>query len=129
MGVIERALEIHYSTFPRAPCDGLSHPFGAIAHEPYRWRVSQDVWDELTALRPVYIPDGTRPMLEDRLVGEPIIIDDDLPPKSMVLEPSSAGEPEPQDCASCGHAWVAHTTVTNDGCQVEGCLCDTEVPG
>lgn len=94
--MIERSLEIHYSTFPRAPRDGLSHPFGAIAHEPYRWRVSQDVWDELTALRPVYIPDGTRPMLEDRLVGEPIIIDDDLPPKSMVLSRPRQGNPNPK---------------------------------
>jgi hypothetical protein len=30
------------------------------------------------------------------------------------------------ECPECGHDLDAHTTVTNDGCLVDGCLCDED---
>ena len=87
MGVIERAIEIHYATFPRAPRDGRAHPFGAVDHEPYQWRVSRDMWDELTSLWPEWRVPTPDPSATDRLLGERIVIDDALPPRSLVLQP------------------------------------------
>lgn len=72
------------ATFPRAPRDRLAHPFGFDQHDPYRWRVSQDVWDALMV--EVCRPETTwKP--DARLLGEPIEIDSSLPPNSMLLEP------------------------------------------
>ena len=51
------------------------------------WRISRDVWDDLPAprsyLRPV---DSTRLMLDI-----PLVIDDSLPPRSIVLGVQSPG--------------------------------------
>ena len=47
VSVATRAFEVMAATLPRAPRDGLAHPFGIGEHEPYRWRVSKDVWAAL----------------------------------------------------------------------------------
>lgn len=86
--VIRRAFEIAQSTLPRAPRDRLAHPFGIGLHEVHQWRVSRDVWEELVthgescggALH-------RNPMPDDRLLGEGIVVDESLPPQTMLLEP------------------------------------------
>ena len=83
--VVERAFEVAAATFPRAARDGLAHPFGFDKPpEPYHWRVSQDVWAELVDWAGIGDPKG--PSADANLLGEPIKVDDDLPPNSMVLE-------------------------------------------
>lgn len=93
--VVDRAFEIAAATFPRAPRDGLAHPFGFDRHEPYCWRVSRDVWEELRAHVGWYVPE--EPSDESRLLGEYIEVDDGLPPNSMLLEPDRqpVRQPEP----------------------------------
>jgi hypothetical protein len=89
--LVERAFEVAYATLPRAPLDDdLAHPFGFDEHGPHEWRLSRDVWDQLRDyMRPyMYVPD--EPRAETRLLGEPVAVDDDLPPNSMLLEPVPA---------------------------------------
>jgi hypothetical protein len=72
--------------FGRAPRDGLAHPFSFDEHQTHQWRVSQDVWDGIVRETEAYwtrreaSPDA-------RLLGEPIVIDEDLPANSILLEP------------------------------------------
>jgi hypothetical protein len=84
--IMDRVFEVAYATLPRAPRgDVLAHPFGFTEHEPHRWRVSPDVWRALIWHVGFGDPDRTTP--HDRLLGEPIRIDDSLPPDSLLLEP------------------------------------------
>lgn len=85
--VVERAFEVAAATFPRAPRDGLSHPFGFDEHDRYEWRVSRDVWDQLVAYAGW---PRQEPGSGDQLLGEPIRVDDSLPANAMLLEPMSA---------------------------------------
>lgn len=84
--IFDRAFEIASATFPRAPRDRLAHPFGFDDHPPYRWRVSRDVWDALCAEVWPELTVSKDPISEDRLLGEPIDVDETLPPNSMLLE-------------------------------------------
>ena len=60
-------------------------PFGKPITAPaYRWRLSQDVWDELCDYAGM---NETTPSSESRLLGEIVTVDDALPPNSMLLEP------------------------------------------
>lgn len=59
----------------------------APTSDPLRWRVSPDVWAELVAAAGTGDPKTASP--DARLLGEPIQVDDALPPNSMLLEPVS----------------------------------------
>jgi hypothetical protein len=84
--VVERAFAVASVAFSRAPHDdGLAHPFGFDQHPPHRWRVSRDTWEALVD----YAGTGDRkgPSPDAQLLGEPIELDESLPPDSMLLEP------------------------------------------
>lgn len=71
---IERAFAVASATFPRPPENT----------KPYGWRVSRDVWEALVAAFGTGDPGGPSP--DAQLLGEPIEVDDALPPDSMFLE-------------------------------------------
>lgn len=102
--IFERAYEVAAATMPRAPKDRLAHPFGFGEHDPFRWRVSPDVWKDLC--RRSGLPESSEPDPTTRLLGEPLIVDPGLPAHSMLLEPVMASnmasnEPtEPDDESS-----------------------------
>jgi len=84
--VVDRAFEVASATFGREPRDyQLARPFGLADHDPYRWRVSQDVVGWVGRSRRFGDPKNAPP--DARLLGEPIEIDEALPPNSMLLEP------------------------------------------
>jgi hypothetical protein len=64
----------------------VAAPFGKPITAPgYRWRLSQDVWDELCDY--AGMNDHGQQPVGAQLFGEPVVVDEALPPNSMMLEP------------------------------------------
>lgn len=62
----------------------IAAPFGKPITAPdYRWRLSKDVWTELCDYAGM---NEDVPSPGSRLLGEPVNVDDALPPNSMLLE-------------------------------------------
>lgn len=87
MSVTSRVFEMALATFPHAQRVGLAYPFGFDRDVPHRWRVSDDVWQELRDTAGFGVPKTPPPSLT--LLGMPLAVDEALPPNSLVLEPVS----------------------------------------
>lgn len=64
--------------------EGIAVPFGIDPPEGTHWRMSRDVWDELTQAAGLGIGSYVYPSA--RLLGMPIAVDRALPPDSLLLE-------------------------------------------
>jgi hypothetical protein len=97
VNVLDRAFEVAsvvWSEYRGVPLsefvpDGdprVAAPFGKPITAPgYRWRLSQDVWDELCDY--AGMNDHGQQPVGAQLFGEPVVVDEALPPNSMMLEP------------------------------------------
>jgi hypothetical protein len=97
VSVIQRALDIYSATAALSVGIPLSEflpdgdprivaPFGRpITMPEYRWRLSSDVWIAICDYAGM---NEQEPSPASRLLGWPVVIDEALPPNSMVLEAS-----------------------------------------
>lgn len=100
MTVVDRAFELYakacepYRGVPLSEFvpDGdprIAAPFGKpITMPSYRWRLSLDVWRQLCDYAGMNDHDAPPPGAQ--LLGEPVIVDESLPPNSMLCEPMLA---------------------------------------